>query len=126
MLWAQREQLLYLKLNIVGAQKEHTSMHLNTTHLIYETVSQDGTNYALTLPFFRRVIAETALVDTRGQYVQFTIQKKWGAPYWWRLFREPKGTHDNRVRFRVKTCSVVSGSGFGLRVRPLASRALQS
>lgn len=111
-LWAQREELLYVRVVLPDLEEDSVHVEQNDTHLLVraratrlDKGAQDATEgfeFCLLLEFFRRVesspLSESVTkIAKRKDEVVLTITKKWHWLYWPRLHRSPSDPLRSKV-----------------------------
>jgi CS domain len=91
--WAQRKDLVYIKIDVDGLEKEKPNVQLNEDSLLFES-THEGKHYKVELPFHDKVDVETSKYDVRPRYVEFVIKKAaGGGEYWPRLLNNKNKYH---------------------------------
>ena len=90
-LWAQREHILYLRINTPDVDVASITTFVNDTHVQMTARSKaTGETYDASLHLFRRIEARTVTWEATSGQVSFIVPKKWNWIYWPRLLRDPK------------------------------------
>ena len=100
MLWAQRTDLLYIRINV----PDLTNDELNVTEdgLVFKGESSEShKRYEVALTFYKPVNAEMVRRDKTGRALKLVIPKKTDEAYWPRLIKDTKKMPFLKVDFEM-------------------------
>uniref|UniRef100_A0A1L8DU62 Putative hsp90 co-chaperone p23 n=1 Tax=Nyssomyia neivai TaxID=330878 RepID=A0A1L8DU62_9DIPT len=96
-IWAQRNDLVYLTINVECKDPEHK--FTENTMSFKGTGAADNKQYEISFTFFKNIIPDKVSRKDATRCVEFTIPKAESGPYWSTLTNDKKKPHWLKVDF---------------------------